>query len=437
MSGTSVPAGSTLALNQQSVALTAQLIRAPGNLNSLTGPAPKQSDAEATIKQQTDPGMPFVRITDLSTDPKGDKVVVDAFNVTGGKPIMGDRNAEGLGKRLSSSSFSMLIDLATHNVDAGGKMSRQRTRWDLRRLAKAQALAYFPRFVWQRALVQMAGARGFQTGASWDVPLASDVDFAEIMVNVNAAGTNVQCPTYNRHLVLNGTGLTRGGLQLGSIATTDKWKLSNLDNLALLLESIETKLPPPRFAGDEQAYDSPLKGVLMMSPGAYNDLITDTTAGSNLRAFQSAVEQRQKWAKDTAIFRGECGIWRGILVKKMEHAITFNASSSYQYITVANRLTETETAGTVAAGLSTTHRVERSILMGAQALARAEGTSNSGLQASIIENTYNAGRNYEYLCEFMGGEKKFRFAFENENGDNEPTDNGLFVIDAATPIVAA
>lgn len=426
MSGTSVAAGSSLALTQQSVALCAQLVRAPGNLNAMTGPAPKQGDAEDTLKLQTDPGMPFVRIRDLSSDPKGDKVTVDAFNVTGGKPIMGDRNAEGLGKPLTSSSFSVLIDLATHNVDAGGKMSRQRTRHDLRRIARAEVAAYFPRMVWQRAIVHSAGARGFQSGVAWDVPLASDPDFADIMINA------VKAPTYNRHYVINGTGLTRGGLQLASIATTDVWKLSNLDNLALICESMETKLPPPRVIGDEMAYDTPLKGILMMPPGAYNSLITDvSSSSSNLRAFQAAVIERQKYSKSHPIFRGECGIWRNLLVKKMEHTIYFGPSASYQYITVANRLTETETAGTVPA-LAGTHHVERSMLFGAQALARCEGTSNSGLQAAIIENTYNAGRNYEYIGEFMGGEAKFRFKFPNTNGDAEPTDN-ILVIDAAVP----
>ena len=177
--GTSVASGSNLALTQYSTAVTAQIVRAPGNLNSMTGPAPKQADAEAIMKQQTSEHMPYVRITDLSTDPKGDKVTVDAFNVIGGKPIMGDRNAEGLGKPLSSSSFNVLIDLATFNVDAGGKMSRQRTRHDLRRIAKAELLSYFPRFIWQRAIVHLAGARGSQAGSSWDVPLATDADFAD------------------------------------------------------------------------------------------------------------------------------------------------------------------------------------------------------------------------------------------------------------------
>lgn len=427
MAQTNVATGSNLALTQYSVALTAQMVRAPGNLNALTGPAPKQSDAEATLKFQTDPGMPFVRITDLG-DLKGDKLTVDAFDLVGGKPIMGDRNAEGRGQKLSSSSFNMLIDLATFNVDAGGKMSRQRTRHDLRRIAKATLQSYFPQLIWQRALVHLAGMRGSQVGASWHLPVATDVDFAELMINT------VKAPTYNRHYVLNAANLTKGGLQLGSLATTDTWRLANLDNLALILESMETKIPPPRITGDEQAVDSPLKGILMMPPSSYNSLITDiSSTTSNLRAYQASVGERQKWAPNSPVFRGECGIWRGILVKKMDHAIKLAGSAAYNYITVANRLTETETAGSVSA-LNGTTQAERSFLMGAQCLARAEGASNSGVQASIIENTYNAGRNFEYLGEFMGGEAKFRFSFPNENGDKEPTDNVL-VIDAAAPIV--
>lgn len=426
MSQTNVASGSNLALTQYSVALTAQLIRAPGNLNSMTGPAPKQGDAEATLKLQTDPGMPFVRVADLGTSPNGDKVTVDAFDVVSGKPIMGDRNAEGRGQKLSSSSFEVKIDLATFNVDAGGKMSRQRTRHDLRRLAKAQSAAYFPRMVWQRALTHLAGARGSQAGASWDVPLSTDADFADIMVNT------VKAPTYNRHLVVNAGSLTRGGLQLASMATTDLWKLSVLDDLAFFLDSQETRLPPPRFTGDKQAYDSPLKGVLLLPPGSYNSLITDVSSStSNLRAFQAAAMDRAKYAENHPIFMGDVGIWRGILVKKIDYSILHNASDSFNYIAVANRLTETETTGTVSASLSTTHVAERGILLGAQALARAEGASNSGVQAAIIENTYNAGRNYEYLAEFMGGEAKFRFQMPNTNGDKEYTDHGVYVIDAA------
>lgn len=431
MSGTNVASGSTLALPQHSNAVTAQIIRAPGNLTSLTGPAPKgQGQAEDNLKLQTSAGMPFVRITDLSVDPKGDTVYVDAFDVTGGKPIMGDRNAEGQGKPLSSSSFPVKIDLATHNVDAGGKMARQRTRWDLRRLAKAEVAAYFPRLIWQRCITHLFGMRGSQTGMSWDVPLDTDADFVEIMINA------VKAPTRNRHLVLDDTnGLVIGGELVNSLASADVWKLKQLDNLALILEALETKIPPPRIVGDEQMYDSPLKGILMMPPASYNSLITDITSGNNLRSFQAAVEQRQKWAPQSSVFRGECGIWRGVLVKKMEHTVYRDAGEAVKYVAAADKLTATESSTTVAA-IGATYQMERSVLMGAQCLARAEGASNSGVQAAIIENTYNAGRNYEYLGEFMGGEAKFRFKFPNAAGDKEPTDN-VFVIDAVAPKVTA
>ena len=422
---------SQLVITQQSVALCSQLVRAPVMVNALTGPAPGVGDAAAAIKKnQTDPGMPFVRITDLSSDPKGDRVTVDAFNVPTGEPIMGDANVSGNGVPLSSSSFTVIINMSSFNVNGGAEMVRQRTRHDLRKIARAGLYNYFPQLQGQRALVHVAGARGSAIGTSWTpVPLASSSSFNSVMINT------VQAPTYNRHFVVQGTGLTRGGLQTASLASTDVWKLAVLDNLALTMEAMDTKIPPVRAVGDEQAYDSPLKGILMMSPGAYNALITDiSNSTSNLRAYQAAVSERQRYAKDSAVFRGECGIWRGILVKKMDHTIKFNTGNSYQYITVANRLTETETAGTIPA-LAGTHQVERCVMLGAQALARAEGASRSGVPVEVIENFYDAGTKVEYIGRLLAGERKFRFKFPNENGDAEPTDNGVLVIDAAVPII--
>jgi hypothetical protein len=421
---------SQLVITQQSVALCSQLVRAPVMVNALTGPPPANGDAAMAIKKnQTDPGMPFVRITDLSSDPKGDRVTVDAFNVPTGEPIMGDANVSGNGVPLTSSNFTVVINMASFNVNGGAEMVRQRTRHDLRKIARAGLYNYFPQLQGQRALVHVAGARGSQTGTSWTpVPLTSAASFNSVMIN------SVQAPTYNRHFVINGTGVTRGGLQTASLATTDVWKLSVLDALALTMEAMDTKIPPVRAVGDEQAYDSPLKGILMMSPGAYNALITDLTANNNLRAYQAAVSDRQRYAKDSPVFRGECGIWRGLLVKKMDHTIKFNAGNSYQYITAANRLTETETAGTVPA-LGGTHQVERCFVLGAQALARAEGASRSGVPVEVIENFYDAGTKVEYIGRLLAGERKFRFKFPNENGDSEPTDNGVLVIDSAVPII--
>lgn len=429
MAQTNVPSGSSLAVKQFSVALTTQALRVPTNRRRLTGPAPQAADLKSKMKLQSDPGMPFVEVRDL-TKSAGDTVSLDAFNVSTGKPTMGDRNAEGRGVPLTSSSMDIKIDNATWGVDCGGKMSKQRTKHDLRMIGMSHHLGYWPSLLWQRSLVHLAGARGVQVGQSWKVPLASDPDFAEIMVN------GVKAPTYNRHFVVDGTGLVRGGAQLASIDTTDAFKLSHLDEMAKRLDSMDTKLQPITIKDDPAAMDSPIRGLLMLGPGAYNSLLTDLTSNNNIRSFQQGAWNRASYGSKHPLFMGDVGYWNGILVRKMDHSILFNASDSVAHITSANKLTATETNVTVASGLSTTHQVERGLLLGAQALGLAYGASASDEVGAMFEHWYNLKRNCEIFAEFMGGEAKLRFPFINEAGDAEPTDIGVFAIDSAVAVVS-
>lgn len=118
---TSVASNSALARKLYSVALFAQTQKQPGFSRALTGPAPSTGDAINKLKAQTSKDMPIVRITDLSKT-AGDKVSVDVFGTIGGKPTMGDADAEGTGVALTNASMDIKIDLATKVVDAGGKM---------------------------------------------------------------------------------------------------------------------------------------------------------------------------------------------------------------------------------------------------------------------------------------------------------------------------
>jgi N4-gp56 family major capsid protein len=251
MSQTQVPAGSALARKVFGAALFAQTVRAPGFSNKITGNAPKQSDAEAKMKGQTSPDMPIVRVTDLSKS-AGETISVDMFNTIGGKPLVGDRNAEGQGTALTSSSMDISINLLTKSVDAGGKMAQQRTVHQLRGLAMAQLASYFPRLDDQLSLVHLAGARGSQTGLDWVVPLASDADYTSIMINP------VRAPTFNRHFVTDGTALVQGGAQLASVGTDDNFKLAHIDALRGMLDNMEFPLQPVKIADDPAANDEPL-----------------------------------------------------------------------------------------------------------------------------------------------------------------------------------
>jgi hypothetical protein len=378
------------------------------------------------LKQQTTTEMPIVRVDELSKGP-GDVVQVDCAHVVKLRPVMGDRNAEGMGAALKYSSKDVTLDMATLPVSAGGKMTAQRTPHSMRLNALAQLKRAIPAFRWQRCLTLLAGSRGKQDGTDWVLPLTSDPDFVEMMVNA------VKAPSYNRHWVVDGTGLVQGGAQLASIDTTDGMKLSHLDELAAIWDEMTIKMAPIQIPGDPAAGDDPIKGVLLVDPLVWDSIITDTTAGNNIRTFETNAVQRAKYGDLSRhpLFSGSPILWNGVLVRKMQYAIRHDASDLVAHVTAANRLAGTETNVTVAAGLSTTHQVARSIFLSAQALAVVSGANQTSEETySLLENRTNFERNLELAGEIMGTEDKLRWALPNADGDLEVTDFGVAVIDS-------
>ena len=423
---------SNFALVKESVALTAVALKTPTDLTPLVGKPPKQSAAEATVKQQSSPGLPGILVTDLAAAKSGTQITIEAYDTLGGDPIMGDEMREGRGENVDISSMDAKIDLASKVINATpGKMIDQRTKINLRSMAMAQLMGYFPRLLWCRTLVHLAGARGSQRGKAWHIKTvaqSSAADFAKKMVNP------VLAPTYNRHLVIDGNSLVQGGAQLGSIDNTDTWKLSHVDALAEYLDSLEFKVQPIRLPDDPAANYQPIRGVLYLDPVAYQTLLTDTTAGYNIRAWQAAAMERANLMglKKHPLFMGDVVMWNRIVIRPMEYTIGFDTGDTPAIITSANRYTATETTATIGSGFTTTHRVSRGIFMGAQAFAVLQGNNDSsGMTASFKERVYDYNSKHEAMGEWMGGETKLRFAFKDADGNIEPTDHGVIAIDAA------
>ncbi len=426
MSQTTVVRGDALARKLFSVALFAQTIKKPSFSNQLTGDAPKQADAESKLKMQTVPDMPFVRVTDLSKT-AGDTVSVDMFGLVGGKPLVGDINAEGRGEKMTATSMDIAIDNLTKVVDAGGKMAQQRTVHNLRSLAMAQLVSYFTRLDDQLSLVHAAGARGFHQGADWVVPLAADADFASICVNT------VKAPTYNRHFVASGTSLVKGGQQLGSIATTDVFKLEHLDGFRTILDEMDFPLQPVRIADDPAAQDEPM-WVMYVSPRQYSQILTNTS-GATLRSFQQYAWNRASYGSKHPLFKGEVGMWNGILVKKLARPIRFTTGTSAKIITSANAATATESDQSIAGAITSSYAVDRGILFGAQALATVYGKNKSSdYHFSWLERNYNFERNFEVAGDSMAGKSKLRFKYDDGTGTLVPTDHGVMVLDTAVAL---
>lgn len=427
MAQTQVPVGSVLAKKVFGAALFAATQRAPTMLKNLTGPAPKQGQAEAKLKAQTTPDMPIIRVTDLSKT-SGDVVSVDLFNIINQKALVGDVNAEGRGEKLTYNSFDTRIDLFTKVVDAGGKMAQQRTVWALRALAMANLAGYMPRLETQQAYVHMAGTRGSQAGMDWVLPLSTDADFAALLVNA------VKAPTFNRHYVASGASLVQGGQQLGSIASTDIFKLEHLDSLRALIDDMDMPIQPVQIEDDPAAVDEPLY-LFLASPRQYQSLLNNTT-GQVLRTFQQNAWIRASYGSKHPLFKGEVGIWNGILVKKMARSIRLNPSDSTQIITSANQFTATESAQTVNAGLGANKAVDRGLLLGAQALVNVYGKNQgSEYYYALHERLFNFERNYEAAADAMNGKNKVRFSIPDGAGNQVPTDMNVLVLDTAVSLV--
>lgn len=426
MATTNIPVGSSLARKVFGAALFASTQRQPCLMNALTGPAPKQSDAEAKLKGQTSPDMPLVRVTDLSKS-QGDTVSVDLINQTGGFAIMGDRMAEGKGERLDMSSMDVRIDLATKVVDAGGKMTNQRTVHNLRGLAMANLQGWFGRYNDQSTMVHLAGARGSQGGNDWVIPYQNSPEFAENMINT------VKAPTYNRAFVADGTSIVNGSSGLATIDTADILTLDHIDALAATLADMEFKLQPVKIADDPAAADEPMY-VLYITNRQWNNLQTQTGEKAWRTIMQNAWN-RASYGSKHPLFKGNPGMWNNILLRKMDRAIRFNPGDVVRQVTAANAGTATESNVTVNAALGAGYGVDRAMLLGAQALAHVYGKNQgSDTYANWMENKYNFERNLEVAGEVMGGKAKLRFDIPDENGNRIPTDHGVIVLDTAVKL---
>lgn len=420
MSQTNVSKTNPIVAKLYGTALFAGMQKSGGLLRNMTGSRPTEREVSDKIgKLQSSAGMPIVEIMDLSQT-AGQTIGMDCVDVVTAKPIMGDRDASGKGSRLTFSTMDMGIDQWTFPVSAGGRMSQQRTIHNLRKLAKDTATGLVNRLYEQRNLIHLAGARGDYNSSDWVVPLATDPDYAEIMVNT------VKAPTYNRHFVVDGTDLVQGGQQLSAIDATDKLTLAHIDGIRNVIDNLDLTLQPIKLEGD-QASEEALY-ALLVPPDVWSQLLID----GQLRAFQQNAVNRAS-AGNLAmhpLFKGEVGLWNGILVKKANRFVRFNAGSSTNIITQANAATATESGVTVNAAIGAGFAVNRCLLLGAQALGCAYGKdSASGYHYSWGEEKRNFDRETEFAVFGIEGSAKVRFSVPDANGNRIPTDHGVIAID--------
>ena len=408
---------------KQAVGLFATHMQRSGIMNLLAGKMPAgEAGAEATLRKQTDSHMPIVRVQDLGKK-TGDELTFNLLNPVGAYPIMGSNYAEGRGTGLSLSEARLRVNQARFPVDLGNVMTQIRSPFDLRKLGRPVAQSLMDSYKDQSLLVHLCGARGFHNNIEWRIPLADHANFKEIMVNP------VKAPTKNRHFTADAAGVASFTVTAGAvnIATTDMLTLDTVDAMKTVLDQIA--LPPTmiKVAGDRSAEDSPLR-VWLMSPAQYNKFAADP----NFRQFQSAALARASNANSHPLFQGDVGLWNGFIIRRMPRPIRFYAGDTIQYC--ASFDSEIETAATVPASFGNKFAVDRSIILGGQALAEALAASeHSGVPFFWSEKELDHGDKWELLIGTIHGMSKIRFDVDT-GIRREFTDYGVVTVDTAVPI---
>lgn len=424
---TNTPYGDKTAQIQQAVGLFASHNQRNTTMNRLTGKMPTgTAGAEMTLRKQSSSHMPIVKCMDLGKS-TGDEVTFHLLNPVGAKPIMGSANAEGRGVGMKLSEDRLRVDQARFPVDLGNAMTSIRSPADFRKLGRPVAQGLADKYVDQSNLVHMAGARGFNDNIEWVVPTTADADFAAIMVNP------VKAPTKNRHFIADGgNGVKPFTVNAGEVdlVSTDLLKMDTVDGIRTYMEQIALPPPPVIFEGDEAATDSPLR-VLLVSPAQYSTFATDP----NFRSFQASAMARASQAKGHPLFKGDAGLWNGVLIVKMPKPIRFYAGDAIKYC--ASYTSEAETSCIVPASFGTTHAVDRAILLGGQAVAEAWAASDkSKIPFFWSEKELDHGDKCELLLGMIRGVSKIRFDVDHGDG-SQFTDYGVTVFDTAVPIIGA
>lgn len=407
----------------QAVGLFATHMQRNSTLNLLAGKMPKdEAGADATLRKQTTQHMPIVRVQDLGKG-RGDEVTFHLLNPVGAYPIMGSAHAEGRGVGMSLNEDRLRVNQARFPVDLGNVMSQIRSPADLRKLGRPVAQSLMDRYCDQSTLVHMAGARGFHDNIEWAIPTDNHPEFKEIMVN------RVKAPTKNRHFLVDGSGVqlfkqTADEIQ---IETGDLFTMDAVDSMKSVLDTIA--LPPPicKFEGDSNADDSPIR-VWLVSPDQYNKFASQP----GFRSFQAAAWARASQAKQHPLFTGDVGMWNNFIIRKMPRPIRFYAGDRIKYCAAYN--SEVESSAIVPTSFGEKFAVDRSIILGGQALAEAMASSeHSGAPFFWSEKALDHGDKWELLIGAVRGVSKIRFDV-NTGERQEFTDYGVTVVDTAVPI---
>lgn len=205
----------------------------------------------------SDDGAMIQRITELTKDEKGEKVLIHLVADLVGDGVIGDNNREGMEEEMMSYSQEITIDLISHQVLSKGKLAEQKTVIKFREMARTR-LAY-----WMADRVDQLGMLTL-SGVSYAFNLDGSKRDSESPFPDLAFAADVTAPSSKRHRLWNGTNLVPGDTSAVTSACVPKYSMI-VDAVAYA----KTHYIKPLRAGGRDYY------VLLIQPNTLAQLKKD------------------------------------------------------------------------------------------------------------------------------------------------------------------
>jgi len=353
MATTVVGKGDSIAVKLYSVSLFKYSLGESFWLSKMAGKDFVKKDRPGKILG-TSPEYPLQIIRDLTTS-AGDRVSVDVFTDIRGDGVYGDDILEGKEKDLTWYTDEVFIEQIRQAVSAGGRMSRKRTKHDLRMVARDMLKRWFARYFDESITVYLCGRRGKNT-SQWVLDTAWS----------GFAGNSLQPADAEHSFALDAT-----GNYTPNPANATTFSLKWLDKLDTYISKMDVP-PNPIVINGEEYY------VVVLNPDAVEQLRTDTSVGSWL------------------------DIQKNAGVRGAENPIFKNSLGSYgRFILYSYSKLPIFTAGT--------QQVANNLVLGAQAAIVAFGNAGGNFNLRWEEEVRDYGNLLSVSAGIIWGVKKTRF----------------------------
>ena len=362
-------------------------------------------------KAQSDADHPIVTINDLKSE-KGDEVGFEVVHALTGKPTMGDKKLAGRGKALSMGTAKIQVNQGRYMVHDSGAVLKTLSSHNTEAIINKLLEEYYNELCELITLYHIMGARGSYVTYDDKVPLESDPEFLEIMVN------EVLAPTFSRHFYAGSND------SIESLDSTDRFSLEIVDNLNLRLKEMKNPLRKIRLEGKDKVKGRSKPFYLMLvSPRQWHDLETSSTTKDWMK--MTAQVSKRMEGFNHPILQGDMIVKGDIVVKQMERAVGWRTGDNVKVSkNDADATTELRTVGT---------DVHRSVLLGAQALGVAYGTNeNVKSQFSLNEEETDHKNSKEISMAWVNGKQAIRLP----DADGVQHDMGRIVVDTAVKMDA-